>query len=226
MAHGLEPVVLVGGIDLQLFRRTADRESFRRALGVGSEEFLIFSPRLFRPLQNIDIIVRAMPRVLRALPNARLLIVKYLAEAYPAYERSVEQLIDALGVRASIRFVPTIANEEMPRYYTAADCTVSIPNTDGTPMTLMESAACETPSIIHDLPDYDPALFVHRETVLRVPLQDPERLADAVVTIATDGELRKKLVQGAHDVAERHANYEEEMLRLETLYQGLAHSRA
>jgi glycosyltransferase involved in cell wall biosynthesis len=218
---GHEPTVLVGGVDLRVFQPSKDRDSLRRDLGVGAGDFLIFSPRLFWPLQNIATIVRAMPHLLRSLPQARLLMVKYLAEVHPEYERSIEELIDELGMRPFVRFVPGIANADMPRYYCAADCTVSIPNTDGTPMTLMESAACGTPAVIHDLPDYDPSFFVHGETVMRVPLRDPELLAEAIVAIAADKRLRDRLVRGARDVVERHANYEAEIGRLEEMYNGL-----
>ncbi len=223
---GRKPIVLVGGVDLDLFRRSSDRNSLRKTLGLEPGDFVILSPRLFWPLQNIDILVRTMPHLLQTLPHARLLLVKYLADARPTYERYVEELIDELGVRSSIRFVPTIPNTDMPRYYSAADCTVSIPDTDGTPMTLMESAACGTPSVVHDLPDYDPSLFVDRETVMRVPRRNPEHLAEAIAAIATDENLRETLVRRARDLVERHANYEVEMHRLEGLYQGLVHGRA
>jgi glycosyltransferase involved in cell wall biosynthesis len=159
-----------------------------------------------------------MPAVLRAQPRARLLLVKYRASAHLDYESHVERLIDELGVRGAVRCVPTIANDDMPAYYSASDCTVSVPNTDGTPMTVMESLACGTPVIISDLSDYDSDLFVDGRTVLRVPVADPDGLARGLLRLMGDTELREAIVRnGGRMVAERGA-YTVEMQRLEAMY--------
>ena len=218
---GTEIQVVVGGIDTELFRRSPKAQDLRRSLGFGADDFLIFSPRLFRPLSNIETIIRALPRIRAALPRARLLMVKYQAEDNPAYEMAMERLVDDLGVRSFVRFVPGIPNPEMPVYYSAADCTISIPQTDGTPMTVMESAACETPAIILDLPDYDPAIFVHGRTVIRVERRDPSLLADAVVALASDGNLSETVRREGRRMALHHADYDTEMKRLEGFYDAL-----
>jgi glycosyltransferase involved in cell wall biosynthesis len=218
---GVRPEVLVGGIDLSRFQHVADATTFRETLGFERDAFLIFSPRLFWPRCNIETIVRALPRVLARLPRARLLLVKHRASAYPEHEQAMERLIDALGVRQAVRSVPGVPNEEMPKYYSAASCTVSIPATDGTPMTVLESAACGTPTIVLDLPDYDPEIFVHGRSVLRLPLADPEMLANAVVELAKDPQLRSVISAEGRDLAARHANYATEMERLGKLYSAL-----
>ena len=218
---GTQVQVVVGGIDTELFQRSPKAQDLRRSLGFGATDFLIFSPRLFRPLSNIETIIRALPRIRAALPGARLLMLKYHAEHNPEYETAMERLVDDLGVRPFVRFLPGILNPEMPIYYSAADCTVSIPQTDGTPMTVMESAACETPAIILDLPDYDPALFIHGRTVIRVERRDPSLLADAVVRLASDNDLSETVRREGRAMALRHADYDTEMKRLEGFYEAL-----
>jgi glycosyltransferase involved in cell wall biosynthesis len=220
--EGKKPEILVGGIDLVHFRRVEHTTALRRSLGVEPGDFLMLSPRLFWPRCNIDIIVRALPAVLAALPCARLLLVKHRADAYPAYEQKIEHLLDELNVRHAVRAVPGIPNAKMPLYYSAANCTVSIPATDGTPMTVMESAACGTPSIILDLPDYDPEVFVHRRSVLRLERPEPGALADAILTLAADRHLHDAISANGCAMAKRHADYAGEMARLESIYRALA----
>ena len=139
---GTEAQVVVGGIDVEVFRRSPKAKELRHSLGFGATDFVIFSPRLFRPLSNIETIIRALPRVRDTIPRARLLILKYGAGDYPEYEATMERLVDHLGVRPFVSFLPSIPNPEMPAYY-------------------------------------DPAIFVHRRTVIRVHGRDPASLADA-----------------------------------------------
>ncbi len=216
---GTDVQVVVGGIDIELFRRRLKAKDFRRSLGFDITDFVMFSPRLFRPLSNIDTIIRALPRVRATIPQARLLMLKHLARGYPEYETAMERLVDDLGVRPFVRFLPSVTNSEMPLYYSAADCTISMPQTDGTPMTVMESAACETPAIILDLPDYDPALFVHGRTVIRLPSHDPVTLADAVVGLASNSGLSETLRREGRSMALRHADYDAEMKRVQGFYE-------
>jgi glycosyltransferase involved in cell wall biosynthesis len=210
--------VLVGGVDQTIFTRQDDVLAVRRRLGLEPGDFVILSPRLFWPRQNIETIVRALPEVLSRQPRARLVLIKYRADAYPEHEAQVERLIDDLGVRDAVRSLPQIPNREMPTYYSAADCTVSIPSTDGTPMTVMESLACGTPAVIGDLDDYDPEIFVHGQTVVRVPVADEAGLAAGILALATSRELRERIAHLGRQMAAQRADYQAEMSRLERLY--------
>lgn len=211
--------VVLGGIDTSLFAAGVDQP--RASLGWDPDEFVIFSPRLFRPLSNIETIVRAFASVLRELPRARLVLVKHRASDYPAYTRKIDALIDDLSLRSRVRLLPGVPNAEMPQYYRASDCTVSIPDTDGTPMTALESMACGTPVVIQDLPDYDPTIFVDGETALKVPPREPEALARALLRLALEPAFRETLRRRGPDVAAAHADYFSEMARLEGLYREL-----
>jgi glycosyltransferase involved in cell wall biosynthesis len=211
--------VVVGGVDTSLFRPLEDRTLARSRLGLQAEDFVILSCRLLWPRQHILTVVQSLPFVLHDHPRARLVIVKYRSD--PAYLERVEAEIDRLSLRPHVRLLPEIPNEEMASYLSLADCVVSIPESDGTPMTVMEAAACGAACVIRDLPDYDPEVFVHEQSILRVPLRDPSDLGSALARLAADPSLRKRLRAGGHDMVETHASYAREMGRLEDLYRGL-----
>jgi len=98
--------VVLGGVDLGVFRRHPDANEVRRRLNLATNDFVIFAPRLFWPLQNIETIVRAMPQILSTEPRARLVLVKYRAAAYPEHEARIEGLIDELGIRPACASSP------------------------------------------------------------------------------------------------------------------------
>jgi glycosyltransferase involved in cell wall biosynthesis len=210
--------VIVGGVDLERFRRVVDASHVRRRLELEADAFVVLSPRLFWPIQSIDTIVGAMPKLLAAEPRARLVLVKYRASQFPEYEARIERLIDQLGVRTAIRSIPEIPNEDMPAYYSAADCTVSVPSTDGTPMTVVESLGVETPVVVSDLPDYDGDLFADGRTVVRVKPGDVSSLADGLISLARDHDLGCRLGKNGRQIAVARADYRVEMERLEAAY--------
>ncbi len=217
--------VIFGGVDRRLFRHRADAAAIRCQLGLEPDAFVVFSPRLFWPVQNTDVVVAGFARAVTEVPQARLVLVKHLATRYPDYTSGVERQIDALGIRGHVRTLDTIPNTQMPSYYSAADVVVSIPTTDGTPMTVMESFACGTPVVVGDILDYEPDLFRHEKTVLSVPVRDPEALGTALVRMAREPDLRERLVARGLRVVAEHADYESEMARMEALCTDVARGR-
>lgn len=221
---GADADVVVGGVDRNRFSPGSAPE-LRESLDLNAKDFVVLSPRIFRPLYNIETIVRAFAVVVDRLPRARLLLVKHHASQHPAYTRMIEALLDRLDLRPAVRLLDEIPNALMPLYYRAANCTVSIPDTDGTPMTALESMACGTPVVIQDIPDYDPQIFIDKETVIRVPVRQPAALAGALLRLAHDADLRERLWRQGPSVTARHADYHSEMARLERLYRTLIHRR-
>jgi L-malate glycosyltransferase len=223
LGKGVPSAVVVGGVDTNLFRPREDTATLRSLHGLRIDDFVILSSRLLWPRQNILTMVQSLPGILKYHPQARLVIVRYLPD--PSYLAAVESEIDRLSLRASVRLVPEIPNEEMSAYFSLADCVVSIPDTDGTPMTIMEAAACGTPCLVADLPDYDPDVFVHEESALRVP-REPGGLAATVGRLIDDPSLRQRLRAGGRRMVERHASYSIEMARLEEMYLHLLRDRS
>jgi glycosyltransferase involved in cell wall biosynthesis len=214
--------VIVGGVDVELFRPAESKSAVREALGLPPTDFLIFSPRLVWPLYNIATIVNALPVVRREVPQARLLIITHTAGRHQDYLSAVERRIADTRQEESVIMIPTLDQSQIARYFSACDCTVSIPDTDGTPMAVLESLAAGTPAIVHDLPQYDEELFAHERTVLRVPLGNPHALAEAIIRLARDPGLGHELPRRGRELVLRRASYLGEMRRLERLYESLA----
>jgi glycosyltransferase involved in cell wall biosynthesis len=216
---GVPTAVISGGVDTTLFRPLETSAEVRRGLDLAPDAFVVLSPRLFWPLYNIHVIVEAFATVRACLPNAVLALLMHRADAYPEYRRSVEDAIDRLGVRGSIRFLPPVPNARMPEYYAAADCTVSVPDTDGTPMTVLESMACATPVVVSDLVEYDDEMFRAGVTVRRVPVRDAAALAAAILDLAERPAERQRLGEAGRETTRSRADYGREMGRLAALYE-------
>ena len=210
---GAKAVKVVWGVDLKHFRRV-DAGGLRTALGLGREDRVILSPRILQRFYNVHLIVEAMPRVIAAIPKARLLITEYQAD--PAYRDEICRRVEALGLREHVRFVGSVPHDEMPQHYSLADVTVAVPPSDGLPQTLLEGMACGAPSILSRLPRYEEQV-THGESALFVDIS-PESIAGGVIRMLEDADLRERIASAGREIVAIHADFDRDADRMEAKY--------
>lgn len=148
----------------------------------------------------------------------------YFAVALPSqildseYVREVKRIFAEGPAKTNVRFIPSINHDEIADYYRFADVTISIPNTDGTPMTVLESMACGTPTVIGDLPDYDPEYFEDGKTTSMVNVIDPESIAEGILRILSNPSLAAALAHEALQRVNATGGYEFQMGKMESIY--------
>jgi glycosyltransferase involved in cell wall biosynthesis len=105
----------------------------------------------------------------------------------------------------------------MPLFYNLADVVVSVPSSDGFPVTVLEASACSRPLVVSELP-YCKDWFVPRENGLIVPKRDARALAEAIGELFADDELRRRIGAASRQLVAARADYEKCMDKLESLY--------
>jgi glycosyltransferase involved in cell wall biosynthesis len=206
------------GVDPAVFhRQPAAARALRDRLALPAEARIILSPRILRPLYNIDLIVEALPRVLREVPQALLLVAEHRAD--PEYRRSLSTRVRSLGLEDRVRFIGPRDHAEMPALYSLAEAMVSVPFSDGLPQSLFEAMACETPAILGRLPGYA-EVVADGEHVLLAELQ-PEPLAAAIVLVLKDAARAQRLAAAALQRVRQVAWLPDEAKRVEALYEAL-----
>jgi L-malate glycosyltransferase len=213
--------VIHGGIDLEFFQPGPRPAYLCERLGLPLDARIIFSPRLMRPLSNLHVIAEAAGLVMAAEPRAYFIFAAPAAQWEEAYEQRVRTVAQTAGALDRVRFVKGIPHHEMPDYHRLANVTVSIPSTDGTPMTVLESMACGTPTVVGNIADYDPYYFAPQETVLAVPPDDPGALSSAILKLLSDPCLSIRLSDEAMRRVQAQASYEAQMSKMDQLYQNL-----
>lgn len=219
--EGTPVEVIHGGVDLARFRPGPKPERLREKWRLPPDAKLVFSPRLMRPLSNIAQIAAAAGRVREGYGQAYFLFAAPGEERDESYEAEVRRALRESGAENNARFIGPIPHNEMADHYRLADVTVSIPTTDGTPMTVLESMACGTPAVVGDIPDYDAYYFEPGETALTADVNDPRAVANAVLRLLRETELARRLSEEARRRVEAEGSYEAQMSRMEQLYQAL-----
>ncbi|MFN9282053.1 MAG: glycosyltransferase family 4 protein [Betaproteobacteria bacterium] len=151
-------------------------------LGAVVRERRILSCRLHKPLYRIDAIVRAFAQAAPLLPGW-LLEVAAAGEQTPA----LHELAQSLGVADRVEFTGLLSTPELARAYRRSALFVSVPESDGTSVSLLESMAAGCLPVLADLPanrewvrDGENGLIVGQgSAVLAAPLVDA--LAQALV---------------------------------------------
>jgi D-inositol-3-phosphate glycosyltransferase len=135
---GIDDLFVAGGL-------TADGELRRLALAAPDGFLYVY---FGRPgiTKGVDILVRAVPLVERAVPGSRLAMI-LATEPRPQYER-IRALISRLGLESRIALVPPVpSRERLARHLLDASCVVVPSLTEGFGLTAAEACALDLPVV-------------------------------------------------------------------------------
>lgn len=184
---------LAGGVDARRFRPDeVARAEVRDRFGFGGRPVVVSVSRLVRR-KGQDMLLRAWPDVLAAVPDAALLIVGDGPTRRRLAARAEREFAGSVVVTG---MVPP---DRLPSYYAAADLFV-LPcrddrrglQTEGLGLSALEAAATGVPVVVGQSGG-SPASVLPGETGLVVDATRPEPVAAAVVTLLRDPELGRRM---------------------------------
>jgi L-malate glycosyltransferase len=214
--------IVHGGVDLKQFKPGPKLAPLRERLNLPEGSRVVFSPRLIRRLYNIDTIAHAAGLVCEQRSDTYFVIALPSVILDTEYVEQVKEIIANNAAGDFTRFVPTISHVEIADYFRLADVTVSIPDTDGLGLAILESMACGTPTVIGNLPDYDREFFEHEKTTLMTDVKNPESVANAILRFLSEEDLSREVTAEARRRVEGTGGYEFQMMKMEEIYQRLA----
>ena len=132
--------VMRNGVDLQRFRPLPQLE-MRNKLGLDGSPLLLSVGNLVE-LKGHRILIEALARLIPRHPQAHLVII---GEG-PERARLVE-LARQLGVESRLTLTGALPNEDLLRWYSAADVLLLASSREGWANVLLESMACGTPVV-------------------------------------------------------------------------------
>ncbi|MFJ2029247.1 glycosyltransferase family 4 protein [Streptosporangium sp. NPDC087985] len=179
-------VRLAPGVDTGVFRPDAGGEKVRAALGLEDRPVVVCLSRLV-PRKGQDVLLRAWPRVLRAVPEAVLLIV-----GGGPYRRTLERLARPLG--GSVRIAGPVPSAALPAYLAAGDvfampCRTRLGGIDveGLGIVYLEASASALP-VVAGSSGGAPDAVLRGETGLVVDGTSPDEVAGALTGLLRDPE--------------------------------------
>ncbi len=219
LGASLRTIVMIShGVDTQQFSPHQQDEDFRSRLGVRGTPTVICIRNL-KPVYNVEMLIRAIPLVLRQMPE-----VKFIIAGEGEQRDYLKQLVNSLKVSENVRFVGWIPHNELPKYLASSDVYVSTSLSDGTSLSLQEAMACKLAPVVTDLPA-NREWIVDGKNGFIVPINDVPALASRIVYLLQNNETRKRFGEIGRKVIAERAEYKKEMAKMEKIYEGLRKER-
>jgi glycosyltransferase involved in cell wall biosynthesis len=218
-----ERVDVIGwGVDRREFHLGLDRSRFRARHDIPADAPVVLSPRRWHPNCNIAAIVQAHAR----LPDDVFLLLKRFASSDPQVVQEVRAAVRTSPAAGRVRIVEELAPPELPELYAAADVVVSLCETDGTPVSVLEAMACGC--VVVALRNASLAEWVSGPGGALVDDLDAQSVASAVLTFLSDPSLRGRASKHNVQIVAGRADRDAEFERMDGIYRRLAagHQRA
>ena len=128
--------VLQNGVDRTRFDLLPDRSAVRRELGLAGP--VVLSVGNLIELKGHHLVIDAIA----GIEKASLIII-----GKGPMKNTLQKQIERLGLGDRVQILDELTQEELVRYYNAADCLVLASSNEGLPNVLLESLACGTPVV-------------------------------------------------------------------------------
>ncbi len=181
-------VTIYSGMDVEPFLHPArPRHEVRSELGIHRDEIVVCKiGRLFH-LKGHEYLIEAAPHIVRQVPRIRFLLV-----GDGILRRRFEQRIDQMGLQRHFVFTGLVPPERVPELIAASDIAVHTSVWEGLARVLPQALIAGKPVVSFDI-DGAREVCLHERTGLLVPPMATDRLAAAIVRLARDPELRRRL---------------------------------
>jgi glycosyltransferase involved in cell wall biosynthesis len=205
------------GVDAARFAPDpSGRAARRRAIGISDETPLVFTAGRLVRKKGFEYLIDAMAMMPDPAPALAIAGSGDLSDELQSRAR-------AAGVAPRIRFLGNLAQDDVGRWFAAADVAVvpsirdSAGNVDGLPNTVLEALASGTPLVATSAGGIGSVIEDGR-TGLLVPERDPSALARTIGALLRDAELRARIGTQGRAMIETRYGWNAVALRFERAY--------
>jgi phosphatidyl-myo-inositol dimannoside synthase len=215
---------LAPGVDVDAFHPSVDGSQVRARHGLSDRPVIVCVSRLV-PRKGQDMLIRALPGVRRAVPDAALLLV-----SGGPYKGKLKALARSAGVEDHVVFTGSVPADELPAHYAAGDV-YAMPcrtrrgglDVEGLGIVYLEASACGLPVVAGDSGGAPDAVR-EGETGYVVGGRDVAALSARLSELLSDRDLARKMGEAGRAWTEAEWRWDKQADRMSQLLQTRAHS--
>lgn len=220
-ALGADPAkleVAPWGVDTETFGPAAGSAALPAQLGLGPGP-IVLSIRAVRPIYNPLDLAQAIPHVLERVPGSQFVIRTYSYE--PDLLSRFQTVVEESGAAGSVHYIGALPDDQaIAALYRLATVAVSVPSSDGTPVSVLEAMACGTVPVLSDLPSLREWVQDGREALL-VRAGNVPAIAAAITRLLVDEPLRRELRANGLELIRQRGDRRVWMAHAEETYEKL-----
>lgn len=195
------------GVDTEMFNPKTYCDEIKFQYG---GPIILFVSSL-HPRKGIRYLIMAMPKILKEIPDAKLLI---FGEGYQG--KYLQHLTKKLELEKNVIFGGFIRDELLPRFYASADVYAYPALVDGWPLTPMEAMACGTPVVGSNL---GAIREIVQDAGMLCEPRNSKQLAEAIIELLLDKNLRNEFREKGLNLVKRKFTWQKICERYIQIYE-------
>ncbi len=215
--------VIHNAVDLEHFQPNSEsRREIRRALGFGEKDKVVGIVGHLTPNKGQLELIEAFAAISREISDAVLLIVgESLFNRGLEYEKLMMRAATSFAIMDRVRFFGS--RDDIPELMQAFDLLVLNSRTEAFPLTALEGLASGRP-VLATAVGGTPEMIRHGENGWLVPARDQQTLAEAMLLLLGDRNLREQLGSNGRRDAIARFSIERFATEIHSFYRGLLES--
>jgi len=198
--------VIPFGVDCEIFHPVRKRGGIDRPVTLG-----FIKPNL-KPIYGPEYLIQAMKLIVARFPSARLLMV-----GSGALETGLKEMARNMGLNNNIVFKGEIPYSEVPLILEQVDIFVMPSVREAFGVVAIEAEAMEIPVVATKVGGISEAV-VDGETGILVEPRNPQQLAEAIITLIEDLELRFEMGRRGREFVLANYRWEDNAKMMEDIY--------
>lgn len=189
--------VIPNGINISDFCVPYSKKECREKLGLLNGKYVILFVGALSPSKGLDVLVKAMPKILGDVPNTKLILV-----GDGVLREELGKETKELGIGSKVRFEGFVSDtSEKALFYKASDVFVLPSIQECFPIVNLEAMASGIPIVASKIGGIPDAVR-DGETGLLVQPEDPSALAEAVIRLLQDQQFRNRMAKEGQQKAQ------------------------
>ena len=188
--------LITNGVPLFFYKSTEKSDQIEK-YRIFSKDFVIMTAGRLVRRKNLDILIRAVPKILEKIPNCKIILLGSGVE-----KKSLQILIDKLNLSSKVILPGWVSEEEKVMIFRRADIFILLSEFEGLSLALLESKAAGVPAIVVGSGEYDP--ISDKDTgLIIVPPITSEKIARHIEVLYQNTELRIKIRKNVKEEARK-----------------------
>ncbi len=210
--------VVLNGVDLNAFHPGIERRAFREALGLPEGVLVVGTVGRLHPIKGHDTFLLAARQIVRERNDVHFLIVGEDSSPDRSWEARLRTLTRDLGLEERVHF--TRFRRDVPQVMGAMDCFVLASTREPSARVTQEAMACGLP-VVATRSGGTVELVQEGTTGYLVPPQDPEAMAQRLLELLSDTNLRAAIGRAGRAWAEAHFGADTHAQRVLSCYEAI-----